>query len=103
MVGPLGLLVANFCIIRYLAAIVTPNKSIESKSEGRRRIMLDYVLSFGFPFLVAASSLVYQTARYEVFKLSGCVSVSALTWPYFILSLIWPIIMCGMACGYARE
>lgn len=103
MVGPLGLLVSNLCIIRYLAAIVTPNKSMESRSEGKRRIVGDYSLSFGGPFIVAASSVVYHTARYQVFNLSGCVTVSVLTWPNFILSLIWPLILCGVACGYSRQ
>lgn len=99
-VGPLGLLIANCCIIRYLAMILTPNQFIEDPQQKRRRAFFDYALSFGFPSLIAAVSIVYQVGRYQVNKLVGCSSASALVWPTFILSIVWPLIYCGISCGY---
>lgn len=57
MVGPLGLLVANCCIIRYLARIVTPHILGEDHSTARIRMLTDYALSFGFPALIAVLSV----------------------------------------------
>ncbi|KAG0139804.1 hypothetical protein CROQUDRAFT_666007 [Cronartium quercuum f. sp. fusiforme G11] len=101
LVGPIGLLMSNCCIIRYLASIVGPNKTLQSRAATRRRIIMDYLLSFGFPAIIALASLVYQVARYEVYRLVGCSNVSALTWPAIFLSLIWPTILCGVSSGYA--
>ncbi|OAV87231.1 hypothetical protein PTTG_09751 [Puccinia triticina 1-1 BBBD Race 1] len=100
MVGPLGLLIANCCIIRYLARIVTPN-TLEDNSTARARIWTDYVLSFGIPAAIAVLSVVFQVARYEVEPLVGCSNVSVLSWPTIFIFIIWSPIMCGIACGYA--
>lgn len=101
MVGPLGLLIANCCIIRYLARIVTPNAHVEDNSTARVRIWSDYALSFGVPALIAILSVVFQVARYEVEVLVGCSNVSVLAWPTMFIFIIWSPIMCGIACGYA--
>jgi len=101
MVGPLGLLIANCCIIRYLARIVTPNAHVEDNSTSRIRIWSDYALSFGVPALIAILSVVFQVARYEVEVLVGCSNVSVLAWPTMFIFIIWSPIMCGIACGYA--
>ncbi|PLW35283.1 hypothetical protein PCASD_13668 [Puccinia coronata f. sp. avenae] len=101
MVGPLGLLIANCCIIRYLARIVTPNIIVESNSTARIRIWTDYTLSFGIPAFIALFSVVFQVARYEVETLVGCSNVSVLAWPTMFIFIIWSPIMCGIACGYA--
>ncbi|KAI7950538.1 hypothetical protein MJO29_009212 [Puccinia striiformis f. sp. tritici] len=101
MVGPLGLLIANCCIIRYLATIVTPNTLVEDNSAARVRIWTDYALSFGIPALISVLSVVFQVARYEVEALVGCSNVSVLAWPTMFLFIIWSPIMCGIACGYA--
>ncbi|MBW0490563.1 hypothetical protein O181_030278 [Austropuccinia psidii MF-1] len=101
LVGPLGLLIANCCIIRYLAKIVTPPGSLEDIRRRRRRQILDYGLSFGFPSFLAGISLLYQVARYQVNQQAGCSPVTALVWPTFIFALIWPPISCGIACGYS--
>ncbi|OAV88334.1 hypothetical protein PTTG_09693 [Puccinia triticina 1-1 BBBD Race 1] len=100
-VGPLGLLIANCCIIRYLASILTPNRSIEEPQQKRRRILFDYGLSLGFPILTAAGSVVYQVGRYQINNLAGCSSASALVWPTFILSIVWPLVFCGISCCYS--
>lgn len=101
MVGPLGLLVANCCIIRYLARIVTPHILGEDHSTARIRMLTDYALSFGFPALIAVLSVVVQVARYEVEMLVGCSSVTVLAWPSIFIFIIWPPVMCGIACGYS--
>lgn len=103
MVGPLGLLISNYCIIRYLASVVTPNKMIESRESARRRMVSDYLASFGFPACVALVSVVFQVARYQVNNLVGCSSVSVLTWPTLFTYLIWSPILCGISCGYSGE
>lgn len=100
-VGPLGLLISNCCIIRYLASILAPNQSIEDPGQKRRRILFDYSLSLGFPGLIAASSVVYQVGRYQINNLAGCSSASALVWPTFILSIVWPLVFCGISCCYS--
>ncbi|KAA1104158.1 a-factor receptor [Puccinia graminis f. sp. tritici] len=100
-VGPLGLLIANCCIIRYLALILTPNRTIEEPQQKRRRILLDYCLSLGFPSLIAAVSVIYQVGRYQINNLAGCSSASALVWPTFILSIVWPLVFCGISCCYS--
>lgn len=101
VVGPLGLLISNCCIIRYLALILTPNQFMEESRQKRRRILFDYALSFGLPAVIAGASVVYQVARYQVNNLAGCSSASALVWPTFILSIVWPLIFCGVSCGYS--
>ncbi|KAA1069135.1 a-factor receptor, variant 2 [Puccinia graminis f. sp. tritici] len=101
MVGPLGLLIANCCIIRYLARIVTPNPLVEENSTTRIRICTDYALSFGIPAFVAVLSVVFQVSRYEVEALVGCSNVSVLAWPTIFIFIIWSPIMCGIACGYS--
>ncbi|CAH7667048.1 GPCR fungal pheromone mating factor [Phakopsora pachyrhizi] len=100
-VGPLGLLIGNCCIMRYLAKIMTPNTTVEDQSEKRRRAVFDYSISFGFPAVLAALSTIFQVARYQVNRYAGCSSASALVWPTFVLSVIWPPIFCGIACGYS--
>ncbi|KAI9626820.1 hypothetical protein H4Q26_017677 [Puccinia striiformis f. sp. tritici PST-130] len=100
-VGPLGLLIANCCIIRYLAMILTPDRCVEEPQQKRHRIMVDYTLSLGFPGLVAAASVVYQVGRYQINNLAGCSSASALVWPTFILSIVWPLVFCGISCCYS--
>ncbi|KAG0139918.1 hypothetical protein CROQUDRAFT_54044 [Cronartium quercuum f. sp. fusiforme G11] len=101
MVGPLGLLLSNACIIRYLASIFTPNKRLDCYKTLKRRMIADYIVSFGFPVLVVLASLTFQVARYEVVKLVGCSNVSALSWPAILLSFMWSPITCGVSCGYA--
>lgn len=103
MVGPLGLLISNYCIIRYLASVVTPHKPVECRESARRRVITDYLACFAVPAIIAIASVVFQVARYQVFKLVGCSSVSALTWPTFIIHLIWSPILCGISCGYSRD
>lgn len=101
LVGPVGLLISNWCIIRYLAKILTANKSLECREASKKRVMRDYLLSFGIPAMIALASLIFQVARYQVDRLVGCSHVSALTWPTMFLFLIWPPIICGASCGYS--
>lgn len=103
MVGPLGLLISNYCIIRYLASVVTPNNGVECRQSSRRRMITDYLACFAVPAIIATSSVVFQVARYQVFKLVGCSTVSALTWPTLIIFLIWSPILCGISCGYSGD
>ncbi|KAI8448358.1 pheromone A receptor-domain-containing protein [Phakopsora pachyrhizi] len=101
LIGPLGLLMANCCIIRYLAQIVTPSNSIETSYEARKRMYKDYAMAFGFPVVIAIASVVFQVARYEVEILVGCSNVSVLGWPTLIILIVWSPIICGISCGYA--
>ncbi|KAH9821198.1 mating type STE3 pheromone receptor [Melampsora americana] len=101
LVGPLGLLISNWCIIRYLADIVTPNKALECRETARRRMVVDYSMSFGIPALIGLASLIVQVSRYQVYKLVGCSNVSALTWPGIFIVLMWSPILCGVSCGYS--
>nr|UWL63629.1 STE3.3 [Melampsora medusae] len=101
LIGPLGLLISNWCIIRYLAHIVTPNKALECRETARRRMVADYSMSFGIPALIGLASLIVQVSRYQVYKLVGCSNVSALTWPGIFIVLMWSPILCGVSCGYS--
>ncbi|EGF98614.1 uncharacterized protein MELLADRAFT_73569 [Melampsora larici-populina 98AG31] len=101
MVGPMGLLMANLCIIRYLSSVVTPNRVVDGKSDKRKRLFLDYLLCLGFPLVLAGVAVIYQAGRFEVNRLAGCSNISALVWPTFVLSIIWPPIICGVSCGYS--
>lgn len=101
MVGPVGLLMANLCIIRYLSIVISPNKIIDGKRDKKRRMILDYTLCIGFPTFLAGVAVIYQAGRYQINRLAGCNSISALVWPAFILQIIWPSIICGVSCGYS--
>nr|UWL63634.1 STE3.4 [Melampsora pruinosae] len=101
LVGPVGLLISNWCIIQYLAKILTVSKSLECRKGSKKRVIRDYLLSFGIPAVIALASLIFQVARYQVDRLVGCSHVSALTWPTIFLFLIWPPIFCGVSCGYS--
>ncbi|MBW0480530.1 hypothetical protein O181_020245 [Austropuccinia psidii MF-1] len=101
MVGPLGLLISNCCIIRYLAQIVTPHAKVGDHWNSKARICIDYGLAFGVPAVVALASVIFQVARYQIETMTGCTNVSLLAWPTLFIFLIWSPILCGIACGYA--
>nr|UWL63632.1 STE3.4 [Melampsora medusae] len=101
LVGPVGLLTSNWCIIQYLAKILTASKSLECRKASKQRAIRDYLMSFGIPAMIALASVIFQVARYQVDSLVGCSHVSALTWPTMFLFLIWPPIICGVSCGYS--
>ncbi|KAH9821184.1 mating type STE3 pheromone receptor [Melampsora americana] len=101
LVGPVGLLISNWCIIQHLAKILTASKSVECRKASKKRMIRDYLLSFGLPAMIALASLIFQFARYQVNRLVGCSHVSALTWPTMFLFLIWPPIICGVSCAYS--
>ncbi|GAA95900.1 hypothetical protein E5Q_02558 [Mixia osmundae IAM 14324] len=101
LAGPIGVLVADLCILRFLAQIVSPKCRMITAQSRRRASIYDYCFSLGLPVLVMATHIIYQPYRFGLAKNFGCLTTLVLTWPTYILFLIWPPILSFVACVYA--
>jgi len=92
------------CIMRNLARVMdTENFKIPTKQERRRQLLLDGVLCFGFPLLIAALSVIPQQGRYFLFGISGCAPSFDTTWPTLVVVFIWPAILSLVDAYYASK
>ena len=98
--GPIGLLAANVCIVRFLARVVSPKATLITSRDQRNRAIVDYALCLGLPIFVMATHIVYQPVRYGIAKTLGCQVVGVITWPTFILWLIWSPLLALIAAIY---
>lgn len=89
LAGPTAFLVSAVSMASYLARVVGHATTILTSRERRARQILDYSVCFGVPVLVMATQIVYQPNRYGIMRGTGCEITAVLTWPTFILWLIW--------------
>jgi pheromone a factor receptor len=69
--------------------VVSPSAALVTKRDRRNRAILDYALSFGLPVIMMACHIVYQPNRYAVAKTMGCLMTLVITWPTYVLWMIW--------------
>lgn len=101
--GGLGLLAANFCIVRFLARVVSPKAKVLTASDQSRRAVFDYSICLGIPIFVMATHIIYQPIRFGISKTVGCQFGFVITWPTLILWMIWSPILASMAAAYGGE
>lgn len=79
--------------MRFLAKVVSPSAAMITHRERRNRAIFDYVFSLGFPTFIMAAHIIYQPNRFLISNGLGCASTFVLTWPTYILWIIWPPIL----------
>ena len=94
---------ANVCIARFLAQVVSPKATIITVRDQRNRAIFDYSLAFGLPILVMATQIVYQPVRFGIVKSIGCAYSFVISWPTFVLWMIWGPILALTAALYGGE
>lgn len=101
--GPLGLLAANVCVTRFLARVVQPNGKMITPRDRRNRAIFDYCFSFGVPIFVMATHVLYQPLRFGISKTLGCQFAFVISWPTFLLWMVWSPILALVAAVYAGK
>ena len=86
--------------MRFLARVVSPKATLITSRDQRNRAIVDYALCLGLPIFVMATHIVYQPVRYGIAKTLGCQVVGVITWPTFILWLIWSPLLALIAAVY---
>lgn len=61
----------------------------------------NYVFCFGVPIVMMATHIVYQPNRYAIVTTLGCTATYVLTWPTFMLWLIWAPIFAALSSMYS--
>lgn len=97
------MLAANVCIVRFLARVVSPKATMITARDQRNRAIVDYSLCLGLPIFVMATHIVYQPIRYGLAKTTGCQYAFAISWPTFVLWMIWSPVLAFVAAGYGGE
>lgn len=94
-------LCAAFSIARFVARAVAPGMPQLSSNEIRRQNHIDLAICIGVPLLTMATHIVYQPNRYAISRTTGCAATYVVTWPTFVLWLIWPPLVAVVSAGYA--
>lgn len=96
---------ALLCTFRSLALVMDVNKSvlIPSRGERLRNKAVDVVFCIGLPVLSMVTHYIVQGTRYYIFAVAGCNPGMDDSWPSFVLSLMWPPIICMAAAGYCSK
>ncbi|KAF2417237.1 fungal pheromone STE3G-protein-coupled receptor [Tothia fuscella] len=98
-----GLPGAVLCIMKALARVLDPKKTIvnASSADRRRRFVMDGLLCFGLPIFFMVVLYVVHSWRYNIVGVSGCDVTLDRSWVTIVLLFIWPPILLLVSCYYA--
>ncbi|GES65920.1 a-pheromone receptor PreA [Aspergillus terreus] len=92
------------CIFRNLASVLDTRRAtlVPSKQQRWRNHFFDILFCVVVPVMAMITHIVYQKSRYVLWGISGCVNSFDESWVSFVLSFMWPPIICfiaGYYCG----
>lgn len=91
-------------IFRGLASVLDTNRAslVPSKKQRWQNHFIDILFCVIVPIIAMITHIIYQANRYMLFAISGCVNSFDESWVSFVLSFMWPPIVCligGYYCG----
>jgi pheromone a factor receptor len=92
------------CIFRNLASVLDTRRAtlVPSKQQRWRNHFIDILFCIVVPVMAMITHIIYQKSRYVLWGISGCVNSFDESWVSFVLSFMWPPIICfiaGYYCG----
>lgn len=98
--SPIGIVAGNVCVTRFLSQIVAPRAKMMTSRDQRHRAFFDVALCFGLPIFVMATNILYQPIRFGISRTLGCQFAFAISWPTFVLWLLWAPLLALTAAAY---
>lgn len=98
-----GLPGAVLCIMKALARVLDPKRTVVNSSpmDRRRQYVMDGLLCLGLPLLFMMTLYVVHAYRYYVVGVIGCDTPLDRSWVTFALLFIWPPIILIVSSYYA--
>ena len=99
----MGLVGSLACIFRSLATALDSDRVriCLTSAQRRRQALIETLLCFGFPLLIATLHFIVQPNRYYIYAIAGCVPSYSDSWLSIILGYMWPLIIILIAGYYA--
>ena len=92
-------------IMRNLAMVLNTEKPVltSTPAQRRRKLLIETLLSFGFPAYMMAIHYVVQPSRYYIYAIAGCVVSFDDSWPTVVLMWIWPSVLSLVGVFYSGK
>ncbi|KAF2868527.1 pheromone A receptor-domain-containing protein [Massariosphaeria phaeospora] len=99
----IGLASCTAMIMRKLASVMdTDSITVTTSRNSRlREKALEFVMCWGYPFVMVLLYYIVQPVRYFIFGFSGCTPAFDASWPSIIVAWMWGPITISVAAGYA--
>lgn len=90
------------CIFRSLACVLDTRRAtlVPSREQRLRSRLMEILFCAAVPVVAMITNIVYQSRRYYIFGISGCVNTYDRSYMSFILAWMWPLIICLIAAWY---
>lgn len=91
---------ATIGVFRFLVSTVEQQVSQKANNTFQNNIV-DFVLGVIFPIIVAGVRLIVMPSRYQIWGVSGCMSIVDDSWPSILVWYVWPPFLSVIAAIYA--
>ncbi|GAD97393.1 a-pheromone receptor PreA [Paecilomyces variotii No. 5] len=93
---------ALLCIFRHLAEVLDTDRTVlvPSGSQRRKKLAIEIAFCLVVPVLAMITHYFVQKTRYMLYTISGCVNNFDESWVTFVLSYLWPTVICVIAAYY---
>jgi pheromone a factor receptor len=100
----IGLTVAwpacGLCIVRRLYYIATPTAVTTTRTEKRREMIVDLLITIGIPVLEMILEYIVAGHRFNIYEDYGCAPATWNTHLAYVLVWSWPLIIAVISAGY---
>jgi pheromone a factor receptor len=90
----------GLCIIRRLYYIASPTTVTTTRTEKRREMIVDLLITIGIPVLQMLAELIVAGHRFNIYEDFGCGPATWTTHLAFVLVWSWPLILGVISAGY---
>jgi pheromone a factor receptor len=101
----IGIAAATMSITRSLAIVLDVDRSDinPTKSQRRRKLLIDLAICFGLPIIVIGLLYIVQVNRYYILAIGGCIDAYDNSWPTIVIAYIWPLVLVLINLVYASQ
>jgi pheromone a factor receptor len=90
----------GLCIVRRLYYIASPTAVTTTRTEKRREMIVDLLITIGIPVLQMILEYIVAGHRFNIYEDYGCAPATWDTHLSYILVWSWPLIIASISAGY---